>query len=380
MKKLPLVPKASALMDHYNRSQSGERSKAVVQSDTKMKALPQSLKDFAKELSCLDLNRYSSIEPPPRIKLCYYIVSSEKINRPSYSPMILLVGSSGVGKSSTINHLFDTGEGDPVAMISDQESKTNATTEYLLTVDEPDYEVCDLSMSIIDTPGLNDTAGVEQDACNFVSMKEFLQTHPSVDKKIYPNLVFLVVSAMDKRIAGVNSNLVKTLRGIKYLEVVDKNHPNLVVILTFCCSVPRGNVHRWKEKIEKKKQDISTIVFKVLAVRAPVIPMENAYGDNDHELEKDGDFTVLPNDERQPKNLYEACLLLLEENRDHFGLMVLNSVFQRPKKYKPKKGHEVKAKSSCTETLSEKEKVLVLALSEAYKGGRNNDASMRKKE
>ena len=373
MKMLPLVPMANALMDHYNRSQSGEWSKAVVQSDTKIKALPQSIIDLAKEFSLFLANRNLSLEPPPRIKLCYYIISSEKINRPLHSPMILLVGSSGVGKSSTINHLLDTGEGDPVAMISDQESKTNATTEYLLTVDEPDYEVRDLSMSIIDTPGLNDTAGVDQDACNFASMKEFLQTHPNIDKKIYPNLVFLVVSAMDKRIAGVNSNLVKTLRGIKYLEVVDKNHPNLVVILTFCCSVPRSNVHKWKEKIEKKKQDISTVVFKVLAVRAPVIPMENAYGDDDHDLEKDGDFTVLPNDERQPKNLYEACLLLLEENRDHFGLVVLNSVFQRAKKYKPKKGHEVKAKSSCTETLSEHEKVFALALSEAYKGGRDND-------
>ena len=285
--------------------------------------------------------------------------------------MILLVGTSGAGKSSTINHLLDTGEGVPVAITSDRMSKTTATSEYVLVVDEPDYEVCGLTMSIIDTPGLNDTAGVNQDACNLASIKKFFETHPKIHKKIYPNLVFLVVSAMDQRIAGPNSNLAKNLRGIKLLDVVDKNHPNLVIVMTFCHSIPHANVKKWEEKMQKKKDVITATVFQILGVRAPVVLLENMHGSDEHDLSRDGDFTVLLNGERQPKNLYEACLNLLQRSRDHFGLVVLNSAFLRAKKDELRKGHKVEAKDSRVEILSEEEKEFSFVFSEAAKGGKD---------
>ena len=185
--------------------------------------LPRLAEDFQKELrSFQDLDPHS--DPPPRAKLCHYVLSSAKMKRPFESAMILLVGSSGVGKSSTINHLFDTGVGLPVAMTSAAESETKATSEYVLTVDEPGFEVSDLKMSIIDTPGFNDTDGLKQDACNFVSIKRFFETHPSLPEQFtYPNLVFLVVNAMDPRIKGPRSNLSKGLKAIELLKVVDSN-------------------------------------------------------------------------------------------------------------------------------------------------------------
>ena len=337
-----------------------------------LKPAPASIKECEQEVrSVPNLNLY--FKPPPRVKLCYYIVSSAKIKRPLQSAMILLVGTTGAGKSSTINHLLDTGEGVPVVLTSDRKSKTKATSEYLLVVDEPDYEVSGLTMSIIDTPGLNDTVGVNQDACNVASIKEFFKTHPEIHKKIYPNLVFLIVSAMDQRIEGPNSNLGKNLRGIKLLDVVDKNNPNLVIVMTFCHSVPHANKEKWEEKMQNKKDMISTAVFQVLGVHAPVVLFENGYGSDQHDLTRDGDFTVLLNNERQPKNLYEACLKLLERNKDHFGLVVLNSAFLRAKKDELRKGHEVKAKDSGVEILSKEEERFSSALSEAAKGGKDKE-------
>ncbi|CAB4023086.1 GTP-binding A [Paramuricea clavata] len=336
-------------------------------SEPSIKPVPASAEDFRKELKSFQkLDRHS--EPPPRAKLYYYILSSAKIKRPFESAVILLVGGSGVGKLSTINHLLDTGKGDPVAMTSATESETKRTTEYILTIDEPNLEVCDLQMGVIDTPGFNDTAGVNQDACNFVSIKRFFQTHPSLSEQwTYPNLVFLVVSANDKRIKGPNSNLSKCLRGIKLLEVVDTICPNLVVILTSCCSVGHKNVNKWEEKMEEKKEVISNIVYEVLGVLAPVVLIEND-NDDEHELEKDGDFTLLPNGEKQPKNLYNACLELLERNKDRFGLMVFNSSFTRAKKGRPASGHETEAKDSRVEALSDEEEEFSNAFSEASKG------------
>ena len=335
-----------------------------------LKPAPATIKECEQEVrSVPNLNLY--FKPPPRVKLCYYIVSSAKIKRPLQSAMVLLVGTSGHGKSSTINHLLDTGEGVPVALTSDRMSKTKATSEYVLVVDEPDYEVCGLTMSIIDTPGLNDTVGVNQDACNLASIKKFFKTHPKIQKKIYPNLVFLTVSAMDQRIEGPNSNLAKNLRGIKLLDVVDQKHPNLVIVMTFCHSIPHANVKKWEDKMQNKKDMISTAVSQVLGVHAPVVMFENGYGSDEHDLPRDGDFTVLLNGERQPKNLYEACLNLLQRSRDHFGLVVLNSAFLRAKNDELTKGHKVEAKDCRVETLSEEEKQFSFVFSEAAKGGKD---------
>ena len=146
-----------------------------------LKPLP-SFKELEKELESFSKPRDHS-EMAPRQKLCSSMALSAQVKRPLQSAMILLVGVSGAGKSSTINHLLDTGEGDPVAITSDNESQTKETSEYVLTVDEPDYEVSGLTMSIIDTPGLNDTDGDNQDACNFSSIQTFFRTHPNLRDK-----------------------------------------------------------------------------------------------------------------------------------------------------------------------------------------------------
>ena len=123
--------------------------------------------------------------------------------------------------------------------------------------------------------------------------------------------------------------------------------------------------------MQKKKDDISTIVFQVLGVHAPVVLLENDY--DNYDLPRDGDFTLLPNNEKQPKNLYEACLSLLERNKDYFGLIILNSAFQRAKKDRPKTGYKVKAKDLNVEKMSEKEEQFSSAFSKAAKGGRDKE-------
>ncbi|XP_028413783.1 uncharacterized protein LOC114536628 [Dendronephthya gigantea] len=224
-------------------------------------------------------------------------------------------------------------------------------------------------MGIIDTPGLNDTAGVKQDACNFVSIKRFFETHPGLpEQSTYPNLVFLVVNVNDTRVKGENSSLSKCLRGIKLLEVVDTRHPNLVVVVTHCCSVGYKNLSKWRDKIKEKKDAISATVFEVLGVLAPVVLIENDF--ESYDLKKAGGFTILPNGDRQPKNLYDACAELLDRNKDHFGLLVFNSCFTGAKKDRPT-GHKVEAKDSKSEELSDEEEEFGNAFSDAAKGGLN---------
>ena len=278
---------------------------------------------------------------------------------------ILLIGSTGDGKSATINHLLNTDK--MVAKTGSFEPETRATVEYLVD----DNEDSGLKLGIIDTPGLNDPRGIKQDACNLNSMKHFFKNHPLYSQpKCYPNLIFLVISANEHRIDGSGSKLANTLRALQQLDVVDKHHPNVVAVLTFCCSDSR-NVLKWEKVMEKKKGTISRNIFEALGIQAPVVLLENDM--DSYSLEKSGDFTVLPNDERQPKNLYEACQIILKENGDHNGLSTFDLGLAhnhgRKKQYQVAY-HKVIANDSSKNPISEVEQDLLNILRGSTEDGK----------
>ena len=134
-----------------------------------MNELPSSRSRFLAELDS------SGILDNSRAKLISYIHDSYQINRGFNHVSILAVGSSGVGKSSTINHMFNIGgNGVQFAKTSSIKSERRITSEFLAFADDPDLEVKNLVLGIVDTPGFNDTDGLMQDACNFYSIKQFL--------------------------------------------------------------------------------------------------------------------------------------------------------------------------------------------------------------
>ncbi len=52
----------------------------------------------------------------------------------------------------------------------------------------------DLSLTVIDMPGFNDTRGAEQDACNKrMSVEKFFQDHKSIKKGSLPNIVVVAI-------------------------------------------------------------------------------------------------------------------------------------------------------------------------------------------
>ena len=271
---------------------------------------------------------------------------------------ILLIGSTGDGKSATINHLLNT----DTIKTGSYKPETMETVEYLIAVNNHDNEDdSGLKLGIIDTPGLNDPRGIKQDACNLNSMKHFFENHPLYSQpKCYPNIIFLVISANEHRIDGSNSKLAHTLRALNKLDVVDQNHPNVVAILTFCCSISYHNVQKWKEIIKEKKDIVSRNIHQALKIQAPVVLLENDKDSNS--LEKSGDFTVLPNDERQPKNLYDACQTVLKKNGDHNGLSTFNiglaQHHDRKKQYQVAY-HKVIANDSSKNPISEVEQDLL---------------------
>ena len=331
-----------------------------------MKELPSSKGCLLKEVTSLGLLGPQPSLKKRRAKLISYINDSINIKRGLNHVSILLVGSSGVGKSSTINHLLNIGaKEDQPAKTSSTTSETRITSEFLAFADDPKLEVKNLVLGIVDTPGFNDTDGTKQDACNLYSIKKFYEGHPKLCR-CFPNLIFVLVPATDTRIAGENSNLSKSLRCLNQLGLVDHRCPNVVAVLSFCCSVSCKKVETWKKKMENKKKDVQDVIFNALKVNAPVVYLENDF--EEEVLEKVGDFTELPNGELQPKNLYEACQDVLRKNKDNLGLVTFNACFSKLKKIE-NGDYKIQATDACEGSLNKEEEELVKYFERAARGG-----------
>jgi hypothetical protein len=166
------------------------------------------------------------------------------------------------------------------------------------------------------------------------------------------------MKATDPRLYRENSDFGKSLRIMKQLGIVDPKNQNVVAILTHACSIRKRTNEEWTKELNRMKTMVSNFVFDVLNVVVPVVVIENMY--DDCGLEHCGDYTRLPNEELQPKNLYLACADVLKN--DSLGLITLNRIFvesERGHDHTIIVGHEVAAKNAREGKLDSEEKMMV---------------------
>ena len=331
---------------------------------TSLQPPPRTVKALEKECIKRRLMEKDERSFTKRDELLVNMWQSKSLGRSIERPSILLVGTSGVGKSSTINHLFDLKDKNSVtfAKTSATTSETRATTEFLLQVDSPParFGVSQLRLALVDTPGFNDTGGTKQDACNFYSIKGMYDKHMGGCK---PNLVLILIQATDTRIQGENSNLAKSLKCLKALKLVDSKHPNVVAVLTFSTALGEKE-KRFTKNMALKKQIVGETLFRFLHVQAPVVALENDVED----LDVNGDYTLLPDGTSQPQNLYRECSKVLKDNGDLYGHLIFNEAFS-PQKKTIKIGLTMIAKNAETSNLSKDEHSFFKFFTDAMAGG-----------
>ena len=248
--------------------------------------------------------------------------SSLKAHRSCNEAIIYLYGVSGAGKSSTINHLFNR---ENMVPVSSSQSCTSEVAEYVSTMQSDHWKVSNLQIGFIDTPGWDDTRSKDMDAYNFALMENFIATHPYLScktLKIYPNIVLIVIRAVDNRLIGENAKTSQMLRAISQLEIVDTDRPNVVFILTHAWAIPE---RRYAEESKAQKERVRKLSREFLGVTAPVVMIENKYHDNN--LERCGDFTLLRDGNKQPLNLYNAMKKLMKACNDEVGIEAVRIFF-----------------------------------------------------
>ena len=119
----------------------------------------------------------------------------------------------------------------------------------------------------------------------------------------------MIAKATDNRIKGESSDLGKSLRYIKVLDLVDSNHPNVVAVLTHACKSSTTEENEWSQKMKEIKATVAEVISDALKVTAPVVLLENPNNEGEFEvdLEVCRDYTCLPNGVLQPKE-FVRCL------------------------------------------------------------------------
>ena len=150
-----------------------------------------------------------------------------------------------------------------------------------------------------------------------------------------------------------DSNLTKTLKCLQRLHLVDTRNPNVIGLMTHAYLVGGmsgvRSADKWKSAYEKKKKSFQNSIYRYLEVHAEIVPIENDYED----LEKTGDWTLLPNGDKQPRNLFYACADRLDASEDRLGHSIINTCFTGASKFELAEGFQISAKNAKNDCLGE---------------------------
>ncbi|ODN01860.1 Reticulocyte-binding protein 2 a [Orchesella cincta] len=207
-------------------------------------------------------------------------LKSMKSGRSSKNVYILLLGSTGAGKSSAVNNLLLWIPN--ISKVSEKKKSSKRTDihEFRIPVPVDELGVANSELRVIDTPGLVNRAGI----------------------------------------------CLKGLEGLDAFRerITDENYSNCIFVLSHFCS---------ETKATKRKPDVRLSQFKKVIedyslFPRPIIITVAENKAKDQELPMVNGFFKLPNNEFYPRNLYEKLELVTKNGGDMMGLGVFRTAFR----------------------------------------------------
>lgn len=185
--------------------------------------------------------------------------------------------------------------------------------------------IANSELRVIDTPGLGDTRGLEQDAKFLATLDSFLSNHEELKDRI-PNVVLVFHKFNDNRFNGEGSQFVKMLRGFDTFRerITDENYSNVIFVLSHFCSETKANKRRPETRLNQFKKVIQD--FSLFPKPTLIAVAENKA--KDQELPMVNGYFKLPNLEYYPRNLFEKMELVTENGGDTIGQGVFTTAFR----------------------------------------------------
>ena len=195
-----------------------------------------------------------------------YIASlREKLERAAREKFtVLLIGRTGMGKSSTINSLM----GKEIAKVGDWAPTTASVNTY-------EGEAFGIRFTVVDTPGLCDALEEEGNDDKYLKMIN--------DKRIKADCVFFVTRLDETRITGDEK------RGLKLITTAFGQNiwNNAVIVFTFANTPRKGITYREVVTTRHRliRNEIGKYASEAIAAKIPAVAV-----DNESELTPDGNL------------------------------------------------------------------------------------------
>ncbi|KAJ7457139.1 hypothetical protein B0H11DRAFT_2320712 [Mycena galericulata] len=255
--------------------------------------------------------------------------SAVATRRHPFRAIVLLMGSSGHGKSTTINRLI----GHNLLRVGRSELSSTTKDIERINVAVPSHpSSTSVTLSFDDTPGIGDTTNDDR-ATNSSLLRIYSNKHfTTKEGKVYPNIVLLVATWASITLDAHNapqftSALGKSMKQLYHSGLVDHERPNVIVVVTKSLSdwsqfedlkTDREKDACWIKEAGDRQEIIVAIQRRLSPGLQPwkVVFIENL----DTSFTKDGidprvrthKFPVLPNREISHQNLFLAMRGLVE--------------------------------------------------------------------
>ena len=263
--------------------------------------------------------------------------------------------------------------------VSERTSETRSVEGFTAEILCKELKYEGLKFTVVDTPGFNDTSGLAQDACNIRAVQKYAEKHLWVNGNIsFPNIILLCVKATDNRVIGPETDLIKTIRTLESLNVIDSRKPNLIIVVTHACFFPKKVYAEKKLKLEKMYQEA---IKAALNCVVPVVLIENNIDEYDLAEDDRKTGTKLPDGEVQPPNLFHTVMDVLRNNNDELALMTLREVYRNGPKVEYFHQDSIQAKTTrVVEELNRDERKcwdLLAGNMEAHKEAQRQNGQVR---
>jgi len=94
--------------------------------------------------------------------------------------------------------------------VGDTISITTDIHEFRIPIEVDELGISNAELRVIDTPGLGDTRGLEQDARFLATLDDYFSNHEELSHRL-PNVVLVFGKFHDNRFSGKGSKFVKML-------------------------------------------------------------------------------------------------------------------------------------------------------------------------
>lgn len=204
-------------------------------------------------------------------------------------------------------------------------STTTDIHEFRMRVRMNDLGLNNTELRVIDTPGIADTRGIQQDAKFLATLDEFLQNHEDLKDRL-PNVVLIFSKFQDNRYEGDGSGFVKMLRTIDLFKnrIIDPKYSNVIFVLSHYMSETKTIQRDPTEKLEKIRKVIEE--FSTIPKPINIVVAENKAAEA--HLPSLNGYYQLPNGDFYPKNLFDQIQRTLITSGDPLGESVIRTGFK----------------------------------------------------